>query len=177
MTKLIIVIRTSKWTKKKKTQENKELVDLYRLTLTMLKITKGALMAQSSKQMCIILRIVRILSPTNNSTPGEGGVKSMWLVGVHTCHLICAVDWCPHWVLLAWNKVQEFLNASVNMCKVSSLKNKTKKKNRKAKHCLHCLCVYVCACGVGVFLSVLPPWFRVNEAVYRRLAQLVGAGV
>lgn len=70
---------------KKTKQENKELVDLYRLTLTMFKITKGALMAQSSKQMCIILRIVRILSPTNNSTPGEGGVKSMWLVGAHTC--------------------------------------------------------------------------------------------
>lgn len=30
--------------------------------------------------------------------------------------------------------------------------------------------------GVSVLLSVLPPWFRVNEAVYRRLAQLVGAG-
>lgn len=63
--------------KKKKKQQKKGLVNLYRLTLTMFKITKGALMAQSSKQMCIILRIVRILSPTNNSaansTPEEEG--------------------------------------------------------------------------------------------------------
>lgn len=50
-----------------KKQHNKRLVDQYRLTLTMLGVTKGALMAQSSKQTCIILRIVRILSPTNNS--------------------------------------------------------------------------------------------------------------
>ena len=54
-------------------------MDLYWLTLTMFKMTKGALIAQSSKQMCIILRIVRILSPTNNSaansTPGERGCK------------------------------------------------------------------------------------------------------
>lgn len=60
-----------------KKQHNKGLVDQYRLTLTMLKITKGALMAQSSKQTCIILRIVRILSPTNNSAihQEKGGCK------------------------------------------------------------------------------------------------------
>ena len=34
----------------------------------------------------------------------------------------------------------------------------------------------MCLCGVSVFLSVSPRWFRVNEAVYWRLAQLVGAG-
>lgn len=65
-----------------KKQHNKGLVDQYRLTLTMLEITKGALMAQSSKQACIIQRIVRILSPTNNSAihQEKGGVKCMWLV-------------------------------------------------------------------------------------------------
>lgn len=82
--------------KKKPPQQNKALMDPYKLTLTMFKITKGVLMAQSSKQMCIILRIVRILSPTNNSaansTPGEGGVKSMWRVRVHmafVCPCVC----------------------------------------------------------------------------------------
>lgn len=34
----------------------------------------------------------------------------------------------------------------------------------------------MCVSGVSVFLSVSPPRVRVNEAVYRRLAQLVGAG-
>lgn len=58
-----------------KKEQNKGVVDLYWLTLTMFQMTKGALMAQSSKQMRIILRIVAILSSTNNSAaisaPGE----------------------------------------------------------------------------------------------------------
>ena len=48
-------------------------------------------MAQSSKQTCIILRIVRILSPTNNSAlhQEKEGVKCMWLVRVHVCLCAC----------------------------------------------------------------------------------------
>lgn len=63
MTKLITATGAAKWTKR---QHNKELVDQYRLIRTMLKVTKEALMEQSSKQTCIVLRIVSILSPTNN---------------------------------------------------------------------------------------------------------------
>lgn len=48
------------------------------------------------------------------------------------------------------------------------------KQKPTVKECLRC--VYVCVFGVSVFLTVSPPWFRVNEAVYWRLAQLVGAG-
>lgn len=116
MTKLIIVIGTSKWTKKTP-QQNKGLMDPYKLTLTMFKITKRELMAQSSKQMCIILRIVRILSPTNNfpanSTPREGVVvKSMWLTRMHmgVCVSLC-VPFHGHELQLS--------TAYVNISKVS----------------------------------------------------------
>lgn len=125
-------------------------------------------MVQSSKQTCIILRIVRILSPTNNSAlheEREGGCK------VH-------VAW--------WGCVCVPVSMSISACTEPSV------------IALECCCAhfvgipdfyihthiycqgrpacFVCACGVSVFLSVSPPRFRVNEAVYQRLAQLVGAG-
>lgn len=73
MTKLITATGAAKWTKKKR-QHNKELVDQYRLIRTMLNATKEALMEQSSKQTCIVLKIVSILSPTNNFAFQQGNV-------------------------------------------------------------------------------------------------------
>lgn len=62
----------------------------------MLKITKGALMVQSSKQMCIILGIVRILSPSNNSaansSPGEKELVIEYVAGKNG-HCMCVHFW------------------------------------------------------------------------------------
>lgn len=144
------------------------MVDEYRLTVTMFKMTKGVLMAQSSKQTCIILVIVRILSPSNNtadnSSPGEKGCKRAcgWRKWIQSVHL-----W---WMCLCAITSQCFRSHTY----FSQIKSSFKIVHPVCASGCMGLCVCVCVwLWCQLFLCAC---FRVNEAVYQWLAQLVGAG-